>query len=230
MKKNGIFGYTEFSSQNLSALPQWQRIVDFIAKNNAPPCTEDISQCQLNVNDPLGEFIRIIQVQHLSESEIIRQTNIFINKWSYITDNLNYNVPDYWATPPEFVNYSGDSEDFAIAKYYVLKLIGIDYKKLRIVTIYDTIRDTNHAVLAYYSSDNKIIILDSLTDELFEDSLYKHYIPQYSVNEETRWVHTAPLAAPLATPLEMHKQSDYNTTNDKTSPQNNRTESITRDE
>jgi predicted transglutaminase-like cysteine proteinase len=45
-----------------------------------------------------------------------------------------------------------------------------------------------HAVLAVYALGD-ILILDSLTDLIFSHKKYRHYVPQYSMNETTRWAH-----------------------------------------
>ena len=45
-----------------------------------------------------------------------------------------------------------------------------------------------HAVLAVYEGP-EILILDSLSDAVLPHWRYKHYQPQYSMNETTRWAH-----------------------------------------
>src|SRR3546814_7668568 len=52
----------------------------------------------------------------------------------------------------------------------------------------DRIRRVGHAVLAVYALGD-ILILDSLTDLIFSHRKYRHYVPQYSMNETTRWAH-----------------------------------------
>ena len=44
------------------------------------------------------------------------------------------------------------------------------------------------AILAVYEK-NDILVLDSLSDVIFSHWKYKHYVPQYSMNETTRWAH-----------------------------------------
>jgi len=83
--------------------------------------------------------------------------------------------------------------------------MGIEETQMRIVTVFDSIRSIGHAVLAFYLTDDDIIILDSLSDGLFKHSLYKHYIPQYSLNETTRWLHTAPLVIETNNRYTVHK-------------------------
>ena len=83
---------------------------------------------------------------------------------------------------------SGDCEDYAIAKYFALRALGFDRDALRIVVLKDRIRGIGHAVLAVYLADD-ILILDNLSDRIFSHLKYKHYVPQYSMNETARWAH-----------------------------------------
>ena len=50
-------------------------------------------------------------------------------------------------------------------------------------------RDLAHAVLAVYLG-GEVYILDNLTDAVLPQGRIAHYVPYYSVNELTRWVHT----------------------------------------
>ena len=48
-----------------------------------------------------------------------------------------------------------------------------------------------HAVLAVYLNED-VYILDNLTDQVLPHKLYRHYLPQYSVNETQGWAHLPP--------------------------------------
>jgi predicted transglutaminase-like cysteine proteinase len=119
----------------------------------------------------------------------VREINRFVNGWEYRTDADNYGRSDYWATPFEFFRRSGDCEDYAIAKYRSLRLLGLPADQLRMVVVQDVIRDLPHAVLAVYLED-EVYILDNLTDAVLPQARVGHYVPYYSVNEVTRWAHT----------------------------------------
>ena len=54
-----------------------------------------------------------------------RAVNRFVNGWAYRADADNYGRSDYWATPLEFFRRSGDCEDYVIAKYRSLRLLGL---------------------------------------------------------------------------------------------------------
>lgn len=121
----------------------------------------------------------------------MRIVNSFWNGWPYKEDLKNYGVPDYWASPSEFIIKSGDCEDYAIAKYFTLKEIGFDPQKMRIVVLRDTVLNQAHAVLVIYL-DNEVYVLDNLAKKVLSHKAMLNYLPQFSVNEFGRWAHVQP--------------------------------------
>ena len=66
-----------------------------------------------------------------SEKEKLIAVNDFFNNVRYAKDITLYKRKDYWATPWEFLGHDmGDCEDYVIAKYFALRYLGIDSKKL----------------------------------------------------------------------------------------------------
>ena len=120
--------------------------------------------------------------------EQVRKVNTYFNKWPYRRDRENWGKKEYWASPPEFVKKSGDCEDYAIAKYYALRELGISSASMRIVAVKDTIRQMGHAVLIVYMN-NDAYVLDNQTRLVLSHAKFSHYVPQFSVNETTRWAH-----------------------------------------
>ena len=119
---------------------------------------------------------------------LLRYVHSFWNKWPYREDSDNWGVADYWAIPAEFLEKSGDCEDYAIIKYFTLKELGFPADQMRIVVLRDTIRNLAHAVLVVYL-DGDIYVLDNLSTAVLTHKRFKHYLPQYSVNEMGRWAH-----------------------------------------
>lgn len=124
--------------------------------------------------------------------EQLRAVNRFLNGWRYKSDQDNYGVRDYWATPLEFLARSGDCEDYAIAKFVTLRKLGFSAEQLRLVVVHDMRRDLAHAVLAVYL-DSQVYLLDNLNMAVLPQERVTHYVPYYSVNETTRWAHVPPL-------------------------------------
>jgi predicted transglutaminase-like cysteine proteinase len=186
-----LLGAAEFRTASLSALPQWQRVLQKIAAEQGTyrACAKGQGDCpsrgaaawQTMVRNQAGRV-------PLDQLDTI---NRFLNGWRYKEDTVNYGRPDYWATPLEFFLRSGDCEDYAIAKYVTLRQLGFAAEQLRLVVVHDTMRELAHAVLAVYL-DDQVYILDNLTRMVLPQEQVTHYIPYYSINETTRWAHVTP--------------------------------------
>jgi len=77
----------------------------------------------------------LIRENHsLPEQEKLNRVNAFFNaNVQFIDDQALWDKKDYWATPIETLSIGGgDCEDYAIAKYFTLKQLGVDENKLRL--------------------------------------------------------------------------------------------------
>lgn len=177
-----LFGTIEFRGQ-LKALPKWSRVVE--TERKKPGLYLDRA-----LGGKGGQVWRELrgEWQGLPLMERLKKVNTFFNQWPYRLDSENYGLPDYWATPDEFLRKSGDCEDYSIIKYFALKQLGVSADSMRIVVLLDKIRGIAHAVLAVYDG-NTAYILDNLSGLVLAHDFYKHYVPQYSVNESYRWAH-----------------------------------------
>ena len=188
----GIFGSLEFIGGSLKALPQWTRVLAKIEEEKRlyAACDTDARKCP----SPAAAAWRASRrsVEGLKPLEQLREINRFLNSWMYRDDVENYGVDDFWASPLQFISQSGDCEDFAIIKYVTLRQLGFPAEELRIVVLQDALRAMPHAVLAVYL-DGKTLIMDSLFDAILPDTQVTFYVPQYSVNETTRWAHVMPI-------------------------------------
>jgi len=183
-----LFDSTEFRSDSLSALPQWTRVLDVMAKERPrfEACARDPVQC---TSPQLKSWHKIIrQASQLSRPQQLKAVNQFFNRWPYKYDLEAYQRREYWATPREFMTRSGDCEDYSIAKFFALRQLGFSNDELRIVVLWDEIRGLGHAVLVHYTGSD-ILVLDSLSDFIVSHRRFQHYIPQVSINETSRWAH-----------------------------------------
>ena len=186
-----LFGSTEISSQDLKALPQWARVLSKMKTERKAfrACLNSQAACS---NAGLKSWREVqAAAKGKPELETLKVVNSYFNRWPYKIDRELYGVSEFWATPQEFMKRSGDCEDYSIAKFFTLRDLGFGNDKLRLVIVKDRIRNIGHAVLAVYAQ-NDILILDSLSDLVFSHKKYRHYIPQYSMNETTRWAHFYP--------------------------------------
>lgn len=116
--------------------------------------------------------------------------NNFINRAKRKSDADNYGKSDYWATPLELLGRNrGDCEDFAIAKYFTLKMMNVPADKLRIAYVTALELGVAHVVLAYYKTpDSDPLILDSLKSRILPASLRRDLKYIYSFNSEFIWM------------------------------------------
>lgn len=126
-----------------------------------------------------------------SAYERIDRVNRYVNKSPYVGDWANWGTRDYWATPAEFFAMGGDCEDFAIAKYFLLRELGFGRRNLKIVVVHDTERNQAHAVLVV-TSGAQAWMLDSRDDRIVPWATVHHYQPIYSLDERSAWLHTPP--------------------------------------
>lgn len=188
---SGVFGYSEIPSHSFQILPQWQRVLGYMRHDGAQlaRCGMDAAACDQAAQDAWHRLIG--EAMPLSTGEKVTFVNRYFNRWPYRLDKDLYGVSEYWASPIEFLGHSGDCEDYSIAKFFALRQLGLGNDRLRVIILLDTQRAVGHAVLALYD-ENEIYILDSLSDEVLPHWHYKHYKPQYSMNETTRWTHLPP--------------------------------------
>ncbi len=111
-----------------------------------------------------------------SRLEQIQAVNTYMNRRSYIEDLPNYGVPDYWATPREFLTKDGDCEDYAIAKFMSLRQLGFGADELRVVVLQDMNLNAAHAVLIVYH-EGKALLLDNQIRQVVDSALVRHYRP-----------------------------------------------------
>ncbi|PIF04928.1 MAG: transglutaminase [Arcobacter sp.] len=123
----------------------------------------------------------------------LKMVNDFFNQITYKRDSLHWKKKDYWASPFEFLGTgAGDCEDYAIAKYFALRTLGIPDRKLKIT--YVTLKRRNkkfdeaHMVLNYYHKSNKPpIVLDNIDKKLKLATSRKDLNPVYSFNAAGLW-------------------------------------------
>jgi predicted transglutaminase-like cysteine proteinase len=121
------------------------------------------------------------------EREQLNAVNHFFNQQlSFQDDTRIWHQTDYWATPVEsLIKAAGDCEDYALAKYFSLRHLGIPSEKLRITYVKALTQNQAHMVLTFYSSPTADpLVLDNLIDEIRPASQRKDLLPVYAFNAE----------------------------------------------
>ncbi|WP_325895132.1 transglutaminase-like cysteine peptidase [Grimontia sp. NTOU-MAR1] len=127
---------------------------------------------------------------NLSETQKLEAVNTFFNQLYFVNDIDLWGKKDYWATPLEFLgSAAGDCEDFSIAKYFTLRELGIDDKKLRLVYVKAIKLNQFHMVVAYYpTASSEPVLLDNIDPEIKKASKRRDLLPVYSFNGSRLWL------------------------------------------
>ncbi len=120
------------------------------------------------------------------ENRLLRSVNLLFNRVPSMKDLAHWGVEDYWATPSESLASNGaDCEDYAIAKYFALKELGVPISRLRLVYAKTWRSGEAHLVLAYYPAPGADpLILDNLESNIELASDRPDLIPVFTFNDE----------------------------------------------
>lgn len=135
-----------------------------------------------------GELLR--QNTPRSELQKLELVNTFLNEIPFIDDSLHWQSKDYWATPVEFLaSNGGDCEDFSIAKYFSLRLLGIADEKMSLTYVKAVNLNQAHMVLTYFESPGAVpLVLDNLTNSILPANKRSDLLPIYSFNGSGLWL------------------------------------------
>jgi len=137
------------------------------------------------------------EARSLSEDEKLKLVNVFFNRRiRYASDQEVWGQTDYWASPLEFMGKSaGDCEDYAIAKYMTLQMLGVPLEKLRMIYVRarfggpGSSNSEAHMVLGYYANpSDEPLILDSLVGSIRPAASRTDLMPIFSFNTQGLWV------------------------------------------
>lgn len=126
-----------------------------------------------------------------SEWSKLHTANQYVNRnLRFISDQQQYGKIDYWATPLESLGRgAGDCEDYAIAKYFMLRALGVADDKLRLMYVRALRQNEPHMVLIYFEQpDQYPLVLDNLETEIRSALDRTDLKPIYSFNASGLWL------------------------------------------
>ena len=132
-----------------------------------------------------------------NEAAKLKRVNDFFNRRiRFGEDRGIWGAEDYWATPLEMLGRSeGDCEDFAIAKYITLKLLGVPSEKMRLTYVKARLGGPQssivqaHMVLSYYPTpEDEPLVLDNLISDIRPASRRPDLTTVFGFNAEGLWV------------------------------------------
>lgn len=166
-------------SGDLSKVPQWKQVLKR-HQQQVPRFTESW-QSTIRKGGVRGRRDQLDLVQ------------VEVNHLPYEKGSQKELLTDPWYTPLEFKRRGvGDCEEFVVAKYMLLRVLGWDTDQLRLVVVHDSRRDVGHAILVVYL-DDIVLVLDNTIPHVVEASAILDYVPLVSMNEKGWWSHTPTL-------------------------------------
>jgi predicted transglutaminase-like cysteine proteinase len=143
----------------------------------------------------IDDWQRLLQEQvGGSEMDQLLAVNRFFNRRLRFSDDIQiWKENDYWATPVEALfKGAADCEDYALAKYFSLRQLGVPSEKLRITYVKAVSLNQAHMVLTYYERPLAMpLVLDNLTNAIKPASQRSDLVPVYAFNAEGLWLHGA---------------------------------------
>lgn len=185
-----FFDMSEKRSDNVSPFPKWTGMV--VRYDEQEAYSED-GECGKLRFFPCSVLQWQDMVENLQGQPLMDQLNQ-VNDWSnehlYIEDQINWGLDDYWETPHEFMEISGDCEDYAISKYYTMRALGVSADRLRIIILQDlNLGGVIHAVLGVYGKNDELFILDNQSKRVTPALKIYHYRPIFGINENSWWAY-----------------------------------------
>jgi predicted transglutaminase-like cysteine proteinase len=202
VKESGLFGTREIFSADNSDFVKWNGMLARFHEEQAratalcPPGGS--GGCE-----PVEWRLLLDEAKALDVRTRIQRINRAVNRYPYVPSARNWGESNHWETPFEFFAKSGQCQDYAIAKYLLLRASGVPAEQLRLVVLRDTRLGVDHAVTVVYV-DGETVLLDNQLAEAQPVRSVHHYQPYYSINEQGWWLHRGPNARYLAASDEAH--------------------------
>ena len=129
-------------------------------------------------------------LRDLDAAEKAALINQYVNRRvRYTEDMVQYGKADYWARADETLRRGrGDCEDYAIAKFQMLREAGVSQHDLYLVLVNDLVRRADHAVLVMRAG-SRMLLLDDGTNEVLDTQSVSDYRPVLTFASYGTWTH-----------------------------------------
>jgi predicted transglutaminase-like cysteine proteinase len=186
--------YSEIALHPGNIFPKWQLVSQRLGEEAGA-----VERCMV-AGDCGSEAAEEIasELQGLSSEPRLEQADAvhrLMNSRPYREDRRQFGRNDVWQTPFAFWQRGGDCEDYAIAKYMALRVLGFSEDQLRLTVMTSRSRGEVHAVLLV-EVDGAWHVADNLRRGLRRLDGYDGWTPIYSVSDAGAWRYVAePFAA-----------------------------------
>lgn len=184
-----IFGTQAVFRPDSAMLVQWNAMLQRFKAEQSDP-----SQI------PAKWSALVNELKGLSLEDKVERVNAEIDRYRYVPAIVNWGKFEYWETPFEFLQRSGQCEDYAITKFMLLRAAGVSNDLMRIVVVYDKDLRMGHAVLVVNVNEQPLV-LDNLTRRIRSTDSISQYRALYAINETGWWLMVPPSNVAQATPV-----------------------------
>jgi predicted transglutaminase-like cysteine proteinase len=182
-----IFGAEERYSDDIAPFTNWTRVMERAHREMASATT--VCAPGITAACEPAEWRQAREAMAgMSLRQKVEYANQRMNRHAYVPSRVNWGTESYWETPFEFLRRNGQCQDYAIAKFLLLRAAGVPNDAMRVVIVRDTISRLDHAVLVV-AVDGQGLVLDNLTASVLPADAVRHYLPYYSINETAWWQH-----------------------------------------
>lgn len=193
---DGLFGSVEVPVRSTVASERWRSILAqdpgryFESCVDGPICAAPLHKAFEAIASTRGQGLSL---------EALRDVNAAVNlAIAFRSDDVVWGVPDYWASPAETAaKGAGDCEDFAIAKFGMLRALGVPSSMMRIAVVKDLRKNIGHALLVVRAGDVSWI-LDNQAPDVRPDTAVTGYMPLYTLGVDSAWIHGVRRPGPTA--------------------------------
>ena len=166
----------------------WQNTLDRHQdeRENIRRCLHSATAC----NHPFAGLKLVLdRGASLNREQQLRLVNRYINRQRYVDDRISTKsgAGNQWETLTEFLRSGGDCEDFAVAKYFILREFGVDADDMRIVIGKEKQRATHHAMLAIRFEDEVWLLENDNRIHRNGNQDINEFV--YAINEHGIWDH-----------------------------------------
>lgn len=191
----GAHGQARYSFETpddyLAPAASWTALQEVLTQHEADretiqQCLEDEASCTRKLRR-----LRLVLTKgaELSLDQQIRLVNRYINKHRYVDDRIQRSslAGNKFETLTEFLQSGGDCEDFALAKYFVLREFGVPAHDMRIVVGKERRGSEHHAMLAVNTGDDVVLLEND--NRIYRNGNRDLVRFVYAVNELGIWDH-----------------------------------------
>ena len=153
-------------------------------------------------------------IDQLADKDVNKQlveVNRFFNQFTYKEDKQLWGQDDYWATPEEFIGRNGgDCEDYVVAKYFVLRSLGVADEHLYLTYVKALRENRAHMVLSYFETPQSTpLILDNYNPRILSADKRRDLLPVYSFNAKSLFLTNASAGLGQSLPTDKIKNNKW---------------------